>query len=93
MLAIVKGRVYHPGFLCSFSIKDVAPELASGISYMNLPLVADGTAASAAFERIAAGRLMPGEDEMALRNALLEYCKLDTLAMIEVYRALMKMAP
>jgi predicted RecB family nuclease len=92
MLAIVKGHVYHPGFLCSFSIKNVAPVLAPGISYKSLPLVADGTAASATFERIAAGRLMPGEDEAALRSALLEYCKLDTLAMVEVHRALMKMA-
>jgi hypothetical protein len=89
LLPIVRGHTYFPGYNGSFSIKTVAPTLAPHLSYKDLDQVADGLAASAVFERIASGNLSPDEDAVTLRAALLEYCKLDTLAMVEVHVALL----
>jgi hypothetical protein len=89
LLPIVRTNTYFQDYNGSFSIKTVAPALAPHLSYKDLDHVADGLAASAAFERVASGELLPDEDAVTLRSALLEYCKLDTLAMVEVHRALM----
>jgi hypothetical protein len=90
--AVVRSHLYHPDFGGSFSIKSVAPALIPGFGYNDLQHVAEGSAASATFERIAAGRLGPDEDEAALRTALLAYCKRDTLAMVELHRVLLERA-
>jgi len=91
LLPIMRGHIYHKDFKGSFSIKYVAPALAPQVDYSKLDGVADGQAASAAFERIAAGTLEVGESTPELRASLLKYCELDTLAMVEVHRALMSM--
>jgi hypothetical protein len=88
LLPIVRKNTYFRDYNGSFSIKTVAPALAPNLSYKELDHVADGLAASAAFERVTSGELLPDEDATSLRAALLEYCKLDTLAMVEVHRAL-----
>jgi hypothetical protein len=88
LLVVVQAHVYHPDFKGSFSIKSVGPALAPSVDYDGLEGVADGQAASAAFERIASGELGDGETAAGLRAELLKYCKLDTLAMVEVHRAL-----
>ena len=54
--------------------------------------VADGLAASAAFLQLASGVLPGPEEADQLRAALLAYCQRDTLAMVEVHRALAKLA-
>lgn len=92
LLPIVRGAVYHPDFRFSNSIKNVAPALCPGFGYDDLDGIADGGAASAAFEQIASGRIPPGEEADRLRRALLAYCERDTLAMIEVHRALTALA-
>jgi hypothetical protein len=89
LLPIVRTNTYFRDYNGSFSIKTVAPAVAPHLSYKGLDHVADGLAASAAFERVASGELLPDEDAVTLRAALLEYCKLDTLAMVEVHRALL----
>lgn len=89
LLPVMRGHVYHRDFNGSFSIKYVAPALAPHVDYGELDHVADGLAASAAFERIAAATLGEGESAAELRAALLRYCELDTFAMVEVHRALM----
>ena len=53
--------------------------------------MADGLAASSAFGRIASGELLPDEDATSLPSALLEYCKMDTLAMVEIHKKLLSM--
>jgi hypothetical protein len=88
LLPIVRKNTYFRDYNGSFSIKTVAPALAPHLSYKELDHVADGLAASAAFERIASGELLPDEDAITLRAALLEYCKLDTFAMVGVHKAL-----
>jgi hypothetical protein len=54
--------------------------------YAALP-VANGADAATAFERLSSHEVAEDEKE-ALRRDLLEYCKLDTLAMVELHSAL-----
>jgi predicted RecB family nuclease len=88
LLPIVRGGVYLPAFSFSNSIKSVAPALAPGFGYADLDGVADGMAASAAFAQLASGTISDTGQVLQLRTALLAYCKRDTLAMVEVHRAL-----
>ena len=89
--SLARAHVYHPDFRGSFSIKKVAPALAPGFGYGDLDAVAEGAAAAAAFLRLASAELEPPE-ERHLREALLAYCKRDTLALVEVHRALRALA-
>ena len=91
LLPIVRSAIYFPAFGFSNSIKSVAPALCPGFSYDDLDGVADGAAASAAFLQLASGRITHPEAATHLRGALLAYCKRDTLAMVEVHRALMRL--
>lgn len=91
LLPIVRGAVYLPEFGFSNSIKTVAPALSPGFGYGDLPGVADGLAAAGTFLQLAAGDV--GDVEQAeLRAGLLAYCERDTLAMVEVHRALVRLA-
>lgn len=87
LLKVVKQHYYHSAFNGSYSIKAVGPTLAQSVDYDALDDVADGAAAASAFEALATGRAT-GSEAKRLRKALLRYCHLDTLAMIEVHRAL-----
>ena len=49
-------------------------------------------AASAAFVQLASGTVSDTSQVLQLRTALLAYCKRDTLAMVEVHRALIRLA-
>jgi hypothetical protein len=91
LLPIVRSAIYFPAFGFSNSIKAVAPALCPGFSYDDLEGVADGGAASAAFLQLASGHIIhPGKADQ-LRAELLAYCKRDTLAMVEVHRALARL--
>ena len=92
LLPIVRSSVYLPEFQFSNSIKSVAPALCPGFGYNDLEGVADGGAASAAFLQLASGYLTVPEEVDQLRSALLAYCQRDTLAMVEVHRALTRLA-
>jgi hypothetical protein len=91
LLELVRGHVYHPDFGGSFSIKSVAPALVPGLGYEDLGPVCDGAAASTTFLRIARGELDP-EGVASARRALLAYCERDTLALVELHRALVRLA-
>lgn len=93
LLDVTRSCIYHPDFHGSFSLKSVAPALVPTLSYANLEQVSEGLGASACFEAIASGKLDDGQDPEVLRQALLEYCKLDTLALVEVHRALRDRLP
>jgi len=92
LLPIVSSAVYLPEFGFSNSIKSVAPALSPGFGYDDLDDIADGMAASSAFVQLASGAISNPEQADQLRAALLAYCKRDTLAMVEVHRALMRLA-
>ena len=84
-----KGYCYTPAMGGSFSIKSVLPALFPNddeLNYHNLnPLVQNGGHAMTLFPRI---KDMPADEALAARQALLEYCHLDTLAMVRVWEKL-----
>jgi hypothetical protein len=82
---------YFPEFASSNSIKSVAPAFCPGFSYDDLECVADGAAASGAFLQLASGAVTAPKEIADLRAQLLAYCKRDTLAMVKVHRALMRL--
>ncbi len=92
LLPIVRNAVYLPEFCFSNSIKSVAPALSPGFGYDDLTGVADGLAASAAFLQLASGNFQGPDEIQQLRAALLAYCHRDTMAMVEVHRALVRLA-
>ncbi|WP_368655824.1 DUF2779 domain-containing protein [Methylomagnum ishizawai] len=84
LLPIARQHYYHPEQHGSWSIKAVLPTIAPEMAYEGME-VADGQMAQAAFQEI----LDPATTEdrrQALRRALLDYCGLDTLAMVKVAR-------
>jgi hypothetical protein len=82
--AIVRRNYYHQGFCGSTSIKRVQPVLIPEMSYQGLG-IADGDSASAAFAYMALGK---DPDPGTTKKNLLEYCKLDTLAMVRLHQRL-----
>ncbi|MBP6312084.1 MAG: DUF2779 domain-containing protein [Flavobacteriales bacterium] len=76
-----KGWYYAPKMNGSNSIKSVLPALVPSLSYATLNVQEGGTA-SLLFTQLATGNY-PG-DTTQLRADLLAYCKMDTLAMVEV---------
>jgi predicted RecB family nuclease len=92
LLVVTRKHIYQAGFNGSFSIKAVGPSLVPGLGYDQLDGVADGLAASASYSALVSGSLGPDQDPDALRQELIEYCKLDTLAMVQVHAALIEKA-
>jgi hypothetical protein len=92
LLPIVRGAVYVREFWFSNSIKSVAPALCPGFGYDDLEDVADGTDAAAAFLQVASGAVRDRTEIDRIRAALLAYCQRDTMAMVEVHRALTRLA-
>lgn len=72
----------------SYSIKYVLPALFPNdpdLDYHNLPVVHNGEEASEAFLSLTN---LSKEEQEKVRNGLLKYCKLDTLAMVKVWEKL-----
>jgi hypothetical protein len=69
----------------SYSIKKVLPALVPELSYQDLE-IQEGGAASNTFAQMVQG-LFKG-DEVQTRKDLLEYCKLDTWAMVKILEKL-----
>jgi len=85
LLIILKEHVYHPKFKGSYSIKKVLPALVPDLSYDGLD-IGDGDMAITMFAKMALGEVV---DTDQVRNDLLAYCKLDTLAMVRLHDALL----
>jgi hypothetical protein len=83
-----KRQYYAPRMLGSYSIKAVLPALVPELSYDGMA-IADGTAAMIAF--LGLQEETNPEKAEATRNALWEYCKLDTLAMVRILEKLQAM--
>jgi CRISPR/Cas system-associated exonuclease Cas4 (RecB family) len=73
----------HPDFKGSASIKKVLPVILPKLSYKGLN-VSDGTMAMTQWEK-STEKDLPKEEKEQLRKDLLEYCELDTFAMVELY--------
>jgi hypothetical protein len=78
---------YHPAMRNSVSIKNVLPALVPELNYSSL-LISSGSIAMTAFE------LLQTETDMfkiiEIREQLLAYCKMDTLAMVKIFEVLEK---
>ena len=88
LLPIVRRHYYHPAFEGSFSIKVILPALAPSLDYSNLD-IADGALASLEYYRMVFGETDTAE-KTHIRASLLEYCKRDTLALLEIRRILLQ---
>jgi hypothetical protein len=87
MDVFTQQMVVHPGFRGKTSIKWVLPALVPRLSYKGLA-IQEGATASETWNAIVTGELEPAEAAKA-RTDLLTYCGLDSLAMVEIWRALL----
>lgn len=76
---------YHPAMNGSYSIKQVLPALVPELSYKDFE-IGEGGSAMAAFEGLV--KIDDTEQKSKIRNHLLEYCKLDTWAMVKILEKL-----
>ena len=79
---------YLPAMRGSFSIKSVLPALCPNdpyLDYHQLPVVHNGGEAMTIFPKI---KDMEPEEQKRVRDGLLQYCGLDTLAMVKVWERL-----
>lgn len=90
MLPFKIKACYLPQMKGSYYIKAVLPALVPEMqeAYKKLESVQNGSDAMQVFARLC--EIEDEKERIKLRNALLEYCKLDTLAMVEVLRKLRK---
>ena len=84
-----RGCYYVPAMGGSFSIKSVLPALFPNdpeLDYHNLKDVHNGGEAMTIFPQLA--KMTDPQEVQRLRNSLLAYCHLDTLAMVKVWEKL-----
>lgn len=85
LLPIARDHYYHPSQHGSWSIKKVLPALVPDLNYANLQGVQDGGMAMSAFiEAIHSSTSNARKSE--IEQQLLEYCKLDTYAMVKLWQ-------
>lgn len=92
MIPFQKKYYYSKAMQGSYSIKYVLPALFPddpALDYHNLEGVHNGSEASATFKRMAT---MPQEELESYRTHLLNYCGLDTFAMVKVWEKLNEVA-
>ncbi|MBM4123748.1 MAG: DUF2779 domain-containing protein [Nitrospira sp.] len=87
LLPVIQAHYYHPQFGSSFSIKSVLPALVPSLDYGDLE-IQEGSLAAQHYYRMVFEATDWVEKER-LREALLKYCQRDTLAMVELRRALL----
>ncbi len=86
LLDVFKNAWYYvPQMGKSASIKDVLPALVPDLSYKNLK-INNGDLANKTYMSMIDGSFKGDVNET--RNNLLDYCKLDTLAMVEIWKVL-----
>ena len=85
LMEIFSRKMYvNKDFKGSSSIKKVLPVLVPDLSYSVLG-IGDGGTATTAWNRMVF-EISDEEEKQTIRRQLLEYCRMDTLAMVEVYR-------
>ena len=85
LMQIVKqGHYVDSRFGGSASIKKVLPVVVPELSYKNLNIQEGGTASSS--WPVLTNPATPADQKAQLKKDMLEYCALDTFAMVEIYR-------
>jgi len=87
---IVRDHYYHPHFDGSYSLKEVLPALVPSMGYDDLAIKEGGHAASQYYRMVFVETDWVEREK--IQEALLAYCKRDTLAMVELRRALKEKA-
>jgi hypothetical protein len=86
LMAPFRNKDYYVRKMCgSHSIKYILPALVPGLSYDNLA-IADGEMAMLSYARLI--RMAAGDEKEKILQGLLEYCKMDTLAMVRIWEKL-----
>lgn len=86
LLPVARAHYYHPSQQGSWSIKAVLPALCPGPRHAELEGVQDGGMAMQAYlEALAPATSQARKDQ--IRRQLLDYCALDTLAMVRLWSA------
>lgn len=87
---VIKEHYYHPGFQGSYSIKSVLPVMVPELHYRDLRIQEGAQAAGQYY------RMVFIEDDWIeqakIRDALLQYCARDTMAMLRLRQALREKA-
>jgi uncharacterized protein DUF2779 len=85
LLPIIRDHVYHPAFRGGFGLKRVLPVLAPDMDHGHLVGVRDAGHASAVLGWLVTdpGR-WPEPERARRRDQLLDYCRLDTLALVRL---------
>jgi len=86
LLSVIRAYYYHPELKGSFSIKSVLPAVVPGLGYDDLEIQEGGMASLQYYRMIF--EVSDEEERAKLRTALLRYCERDTLAMVELRKAL-----
>ena len=87
---VIKEHYYHPDFQGSYSIKSVLPVMVPELSYRDL-LIQEGAQAASEYYRM----VFIEEDwieQARIKEALLQYCARDTMAMVRLRQALKEKA-
>ena len=87
MEIVSKGYYLHPDFLGSWSIKNVLPVMEPEFSYKSLAINKGDQAMIEWYEMVNDEESKKG----AVSEALLQYCGLDTLAMVKVWERLVEL--
>jgi hypothetical protein len=87
LFRLTRDHYTHPALNGSYSLKSVLPTLAGELDHALLDEVQDGLSAQAAFHEAIAPSTSPERRE-ELRAGLLDYCALDTLALVRLAHCL-----
>ena len=87
---VIKEHYYHPSFQGSYSIKSVLPVMVPELSYRDL-FIQEGAQAASEYYRMV---FVENDwiEQLRIKDALLEYCARDTMAMVRLRRALKEKA-
>ena len=83
LLPITRQHYYHPELKGSWSIKSVLPTITADAGYAQLTGIKEGLGASDGYLEMIDPDTTP-ERKTQLRSELLEYCRLDTFAMVKL---------
>ena len=86
LFPIIRDHYYHPAFGGSYSIKSVVRAMVPSLAYDDLAIKEGGHAASQYYRMVFVET--DWVERVAIEEALLRYCERDTLAMVELRRAL-----
>lgn len=84
-LVLFRNHYKHPEFYGSASLKDVLPVLVPSLSYEDLD-IQEGNDAQAVWDEMINTRNEEARNNMI--NNLIAYCEMDTLATVEIHKAL-----